>query len=145
MTIDTLKTKQKTPIFGDVISKAWDGVNILDSHLYRRSSQSKSSILVIKIPFFFFSIYYYCLKSIKVFYLSFTFLFYFILFLSQSKSLKLRNYIDIEALLLFKREWYVIWTKYSNPLKTKMTKILLAFCRSIYLYIYIYKCKWQKY
>ena len=74
------KKNQKTQIFGDVIGKARDGVNILDSHLYRRPSQSKSSIFVIKIPFFFFSIYYYCLKSIKVFYLSFTFLFYFILF-----------------------------------------------------------------
>ena len=95
---------------------------------------SKSSTFVIKILFLFFSIYYYCLKSIKVFYLPFTLFF----FLSQSKSLKLRNYIGIEALLLFKRELYVIWIKYSNPLKTQMTKILIAFCQYIYQYIYIH-------
>ena len=133
------KKNQKTQIFGDVIGKAWDGVNILDSHLYRRPSQSKSSIFVIKIPFFFFFnlLLLFKVNQSLLSFFHFFILFYFILFLSQSKSLKLRNYIDIEALLLFKREWYVIWTKYSNPLKTKMTKILLAFCRSIYLYIYL--------
>ena len=89
-------------------------MNILDSRLYRLPGLSKSSTFVIKILFLFFSIYYYCLKSIKVFYLPFTLFFFF---LSQSKSLKLRNYIDIEALLLFKRELYVIWIKHSNPLK----------------------------
>ena len=76
--------------------------------------------LVIKILFLFFSIYYYCLKLIKVFFLSFTFFYFFKLI----KVLELRNYIHIEALLFFKREFNVIMTRYFNPLKMQMTKYI---------------------
>ena len=97
-----------------------------------------------------------------------TFLFFHFFFYFKSiKVLELRNYIlppkkkkknyettvDIEALLLFKRkfyviltkysnllllfkrELYVILTKYSNLLKMQMTKILIAFRQFIYIII----------